>query len=167
MSGIIFFGIIGVWGFIAVKLAGFLTSRVKSPRKKIWLYPPVLILIFVAPIMDEIIGGFQFRALCKPEDMLVYDADKIRNKILLYSPLSINKVKNTIITIEVSLSGGVDLTTGDILLERKKYRATGGWLSRLVAFNSMTRPYTFNGVCGVKNELSQLEKKLDIKAIYR
>ncbi len=117
--------------------------------------------------MDEIIGGFQFRALCKPENMLIYDAEKVRNKTLLYSPLSIKKIKNTIIPIEVSLLGGGDLTTGEILLERKKYRATGGWLSRFIAFNSMTRPYTFNGVCGVKNELAQLEKKLKIKARYK
>ena len=167
MSGIIFFGMIGVWVFISVKLTGLLTKIVKSPRKKSWVYPIVFFLVFISPLIDEIIGGFQFRALCKPENMLVYDAEKIKNKTLLYSPLSINKIKNTIIPIEVSLSVGIDSTTREILLERKKYRATGGWLSRFVAFNSMTRPYTFNGVCGVKSQLAQLEKKLNIKAIYK
>tara|TARA_R110002111_G_scaffold74962_1_gene119071 strand:+ start:83 stop:436 length:354 start_codon:yes stop_codon:yes gene_type:complete len=117
--------------------------------------------------MDEIIGGFQFRALCTPENMLIYDAEKVRNKTLLYSPISREKIKNKILAINEVLSGGFNPTTGDLLLKRKKYRATGGWLSRFFAFNNVTRPYTFNGVCGVKDELGKLEKKLNIKAIYK
>ena len=80
MSGIIFFGMIGVWVFISLKLTGLLTKIVKSPRKKSWVYPPVFILIFVTPIMDEIIGGFQFRALCKEEATATYEKEEIYDK---------------------------------------------------------------------------------------
>lgn len=57
--------------------------------------------------------------------------------------------------------------TGEIVIKRKKFRARGGWLSRMISFNSVTGPYTFDGVCGVKNELAQLERNLNIKAEYK
>ena len=37
-------------------------------------------VLLIAPVMDEIIGGFQFRAMCIPENLLIYDEKKVRGK---------------------------------------------------------------------------------------
>ena len=84
MSGIIFFGILAVWFFVAIKLTGFLASGIQTQSKRNWLYPLILIVVFIAPVLDEIVGGFQFRALCTPENMLIYDAEKVRGKTVEY-----------------------------------------------------------------------------------
>ena len=163
MSGIIFFGIIGVWGFIAVKLAGLLTSRVESPRKKSWLYPLVLILIFVAPIMDEIIGGFQFRALCKPENILIYDEDKLKGRSVRPRIIQLKTI-NKVIPIVVTTGQWQDFETGELLVTYKRLRAKGGWLSRLIGFPQGSPPYTFDGSCSLK-EYYLLFEKLDVTKI--
>jgi hypothetical protein len=167
MSGFIFFGILGVWFFVAKKLTDFFTSGIQAQSKKNWLYPLVFILILIAPVMDEIIGDFQFRALCIVGNQLVYDSEKIQGKTLLWTGLPRTKVENTIIPIEESLNVWVDIGSNEVLLEYKEYYATGGWLSRLIAFNSVTRPYTFSGSCGVKKEITQLQNKLHIERKYK
>ncbi|PHS67612.1 MAG: hypothetical protein COB23_10250 [Methylophaga sp.] len=167
MSGIILLAFLTGWFFITKKLTIFFTSTVQSETRKKWLTPFVFTLVFVSPVLDEIIGGFQFRAVCTDKNMLIYDEKSVKNKTLLYFHLSREYVKNTVIPIEKIISAGMDITTEKTLLKRTKYQATGGWLSRFIAFNNITRPYTFHGVCGVKDELSQLERKLNIKATYK
>lgn len=167
MSGIIFFGVLGIWIFVAIKLANLFTSGMQTKSKKKWLYPLILILIFIAPVLDEIIGGFQFAALCKRGNTLIYDAEKVQGKTVLWSGMPREKIKNTLLPIEESYVIWIDLDTKNKLIEYKEYYATGGWLGRFIAFNGVTQPYTFNGTCGVKDRFIRLENELGVIRTYR
>jgi len=167
MSGIILLFILAIWFYSVKKISWFCISKIQSGTKKAVIHKVLFVLIFIAPVADDIIGGFQFRALCKQGAKLIYDVEKVRGKTVLWSGMPRTKIKNTIIPIEESIVDWVDVNTGEILIKYKEYYATGGWLSRFIAFNSVTRPYTFHGVCGVKDELIQLQNELNIERKYR
>jgi len=62
----------------------------------------------------------------------------------------------------------VDINTKELLLEYKGYDARGGWLSSSIGFNSVYKPYTFDGSCGLtNNEFQKLKKELNFNYVYR
>ena len=72
MIGLMFFGAIGLWIFIAVVLGLKLPKWFKLKPAWSWLFVP---LVFFAPVMDEVIALPQANALCKQaEEAFWYDA---------------------------------------------------------------------------------------------
>ena len=127
----------------------------------------LFVLCFIAPVADEIIGGFQFQAICQEGIKLIYDVDEVRGeKLLLWVGETRTKLKNTILLIYESPRALVDMDTDKHLIDFIEYDATGGWLSRFIAFNSITKPYFFNGGCGAKDEVAQLRNKLNIETTF-
>ena len=161
MSGIILLTVLALWFFIATKITGFLTSKIYLKIKGKWIYSMVFILVFIAPVMDEIIGGFQFRALCTPENLLIYDVEKLRGKTVEYDydggdVYQINKV----IPIWMSYGQFVEKNTNNILFKRVKYDAGSGWLVRLIGFSQ-----GLNGSCHLINETDRIFEELNVTKV--
>jgi len=163
MSGIFFLLILFVWFSISIKIPLLFVCGMQSGNKKVITYRILCVLCFIAPVADEIVGGFQFRALCTPENMLVYDVEKVKGRTIQYAPLG-RRTINKIIPIRVNTTELVDPYTGETLIIHKTYYAKGGWLSRFIGFPQGSPPYTFNGTCRSK-EYYELFEKLNIKKI--
>jgi len=167
MSGIILLSIIAVWFFLVKKISQVCVRKVHDGYGKKVIYVVVFSLLFMAPVADEVVGGFQFRVLCQKGSKFIYIAEEVKGKTVLWSAKPRKKVENTILTIKEAVIYGVDPVTKEQLIEYKNYYATGGWLSRSIAFNSVTQPYTFSGICGVKEQLIKLEKEFNLTSIYK
>ena len=163
MSGIILLLILFAWGYAAKKITGFCISKMNPGAKKTFVHVCLFVLIFISPVADEIIGGFQFRAMCTPENLLVYDPAKVRGKSVVHRDVPLYTI-NKIIPIVVSTGQWEDSKTGELLITYKIYRAKGGWLSRFIGFPQGSPPYTFYGRCSSK-EYYQLYKKYNVTKI--
>lgn len=159
MSGIIFFGILAVWFFVAIKLTNLFTSGIRTQSKRNWLYPLILVLISFGPVLDEIIGGFQFRALCTPENMLIYDAEKVKGKTVQYKSMPSYSITGKMLPIRVTHTQFVDPKTNAVLIEYRIFRARRGWLVKSIGW-----PHSLNRRCSSK-EYYQLFEKLDITKV--
>ena len=167
MTGIVFLLILFTWFFIAKKIPFLFIAGMKPGNKKTVVYLILCVLCFIAPVADEIIGGFQFRAICRQGTQLIYDADKVKGKKLLWAGGDPGtELKNTILPITAFSRALVDMSTREHLIEYTQYTVTGGWLSRFIAFNSVTRPYTFEGSCGANNKIKLLQIKLHFKTTF-
>ena len=167
MSGIILLSIIAAWFYVVKKLAQLCVRKMQEGYKKTIAYIVVFSLLFIVPVADEVVGGFQFRALCKKGSRLIYVAEEVKDKTVWWSEKPRKEVANTILTIKEAVIYGVDPVTKKQLVEYKNYYATGGWLSRSIAFNSVTRPYIFNGSCGLKEQLIKFEKEFNLTSAYK
>lgn len=163
MSGIILLLVLAAWVYVAKKLSRFFVREMHAGTKKNAVTIVLFVLLFIAPVADEIAGGFQFRALCTPENMLVYDESKVRNKKVVTKE-SIVKTINKIIPIRELTREWLDPANGQVLITHKMYHAKGGWLSRTIGFPQGSPPYTFNGSCSSK-EYYELFEKLNITKI--
>jgi hypothetical protein len=166
MSGIILLLILSAWFYAVKKLSGLCTSKMLPGAKKIITYRILFVLFFIAPVADDIIGGFQFRALCISDNLLVYDTEKVRRSTIQYKNVTVYRIKK-IIPIWVTESQWVSPDTGEILIISRKYDAKGGWLSRFIGFPEGSPPYTFYGSCSYLNEFSQLIKKFNINKLEK
>jgi hypothetical protein len=166
MSGLILLFVLGVWFFIAKKLTSFLTTKMQVSTLKKATQVLLFAMILVAPVADEIVGGFQFRALCERGYLPIYDAAKAKGKTVYLKDVPDENISNSLIPIREEYWKYVDSATGETLLSWKEYHAKGGWLSRAVGFPQGSPPYTFNAICSSESNYFIL-KRLNITLVKR
>ena len=163
MSGILLLSMIAAWFYVVKKLAQFCVKKMQEGQKKRVVYIVVFVLLCIAPVADEVVGGFEFRSLCKKGNSFIYDPHKLGGRTGLWDSEPRKEIKNTLLPIKGSVVYWVDPETTEKLVKYKTYYATGGWLSRWIGFNSVTRPYTFTGYCsGLKEQRRMFEKKFNL-----
>lgn len=166
MIGLIVLFIIALWVMAVTKLTKFLNRWIPvnkfSPVLKVLLF----MLLLVMPFMDEIIGGFQFRALCKTEAVATYDEAKVRGKTVHNKSAIDKSYENTILPTYKTTVEFVDHSTNEGLISYTRLHSDGGWLSRWIDFNGVHSPQTFDGSCsGDKN--GYLFQDLNIKYVNK
>jgi len=148
MIGLLFLGFITFWFVGSVWLARQLTSHLPSGVARtapLW----ALVAASVAlPLSDEIVGGFQFRALCKQNAVPTVDAEKTRGRNVRVKTDPANKeVDGTWVRVLHSHSSYRDAETNEELFSSHRYVANGGWLIRALSTDQHTTPLTFESTC--------------------
>lgn len=165
MGGIIILGILIIWFVISLELAGMLFNKLNPKRGRGFALVALSILVFIAPVADEIIGGFQFAVICNDaKSSASYDPNRIKGATLL-SHKRTNKKPLTVIPITVSTLHWIDPLTKEELLTFSHVSAQGGFLRRAIGYPGGSGPIVFNGVCAFKAK--QLFKQLNITTIFR
>ena len=77
MTGIFLILVVGLWLWACIAMTRGLLRRWKG---RVWAMPAACVAftaLLVAPVSDEIVGGFQFRALCE-KNQLSFSASQIQ-----------------------------------------------------------------------------------------
>jgi len=148
VAGLFLIIIFAAWFFFARAISWFITKSISNLYLKALAKIVVFILIFACPFADEIIGRVQFREICATDAVAVYDEANVRGKTVISEPVVVNNYMNTILPIYKQTWKYQDPSTHEELISFTEVHAKGGWLSRLINFNSIHRPYTFHGLCG-------------------
>lgn len=159
MSGIILLLVLAIWIYVVKKLSGFCVLKMQSSLKKTIVYYVVFTILLITPLVDEVIGKFQFNSLCSLNNRLIFNEDNLKGKTVRTKEVIQRKIHN-IIPITEQTRKWLDVETEEILVVHKMYDAEGGWISRLIGYPD-GRPYTFNGRCGYVDTY-KLFQKLDV-----
>jgi hypothetical protein len=143
MAGLIFIALIIGWFFLARWLARKLTSRIQSKPFRIVSIGLLIASFSVLLVIDEIISGFQFRALCDRDAVLRIDEQRIKGKVIaeVINP-SNQDVPETATRIYFSRFGYVDTATGEELASHSWFTAEGGKLIQFLAGGHQMPPLT-------------------------
>lgn len=148
MSGLILIGVVLFWLWAAVVIGQMLTSKLKDSWPKSLATFLTTAVLIPLPVVDEIIGGIQFRALCGVETQINYDKYKLANKTVHSQLLDAVDIESLTIPVISQTWNYRDIQSQEILLNYKTLDAEGGWLSRVIGFQSLRKPFTFDGHCG-------------------
>lgn len=149
MAGLLSLALIAGWFLAARWLARQLTGTMKAGWLRTSTMTLAVLLLMLLPVADEIIGGFQFRALCKEHAVLRVNAEKIKGKTIRVVVDPSNKdLDSTAVRIFYSHSSYRDVDTGEELASTSRYTAKGGLLIRTLT-NTSVNPLTIHPpVCG-------------------
>ncbi|MDP2811733.1 MAG: hypothetical protein Q8O34_16470 [Rhodocyclaceae bacterium] len=144
MSGIFFFGVVAAWGAVAFYLAKRLARRVQPRFLGIGLGALAFVLLMVLPVADEIVGGYQFRALCRENAVLRIDAGKAKGRTVKEVIDPSNEIlPRTAITIYHTRTSFRDIATNEEIANSDRYIAKGGWFIRMLGVSETNDPITF------------------------
>ncbi|MBN8476772.1 hypothetical protein [Sulfuritalea sp.] len=145
MSGLFFFGVIAAWGAVAFLMAKRVTRLVQSRILGLGLGALAFVLMIVLPVVDEIVGGYQFRALCRQNAVLRIDAEKAKGRKVrvVFEPLN-EVLPGNAIAIFHSHKSYRDVVTNEEIASNEWYLAKGGWFIRLLGVSETNDPITFS-----------------------
>lgn len=149
MIGLILLFLVIGWLFFAFWIAKRLTPGLQTSSLRIPLMLLIVVVIAVLPLADEIIGGFQFRALCRENTVLKIDAEKIKGKtIYMVSDSSSNNLQISAIPIHLTRVSYRDIATHEELASSGFLVAVGGRLVNALAGGHQMPPLTiFPSTC--------------------
>lgn len=151
MSGLIFLVALSLclWG--CVWLARSLGNLVPNPAWRNKIKVGIFLALLVSPFVDEVIGMYQFGALCKANGIESADISKARGKRVIAQHGERYYVNGPIMPIKVSDDIFRDADSGEVLIQSKDYFAEGGWLMRYTPLSmGSPQPMLFDGnSCGL------------------
>lgn len=160
MTGLLLIVLVIGWIAIAFAMAGAFARHVKAGTRRAAAGVIAFAILLALPVVDEIIGGFQLRALCRERAVARYDEDRLRSKTVrmrLEPNPDVPSVMQTptrrvgaLVPIEEQTEEWVDVATGEVLLSQKAYTARGGLLIRMLGISNDDSPLTIDPRwCGV------------------
>jgi hypothetical protein len=143
MTGILLIIVASVWLWLVLVLTRSATQLFKSKGTRLFVAVVVFSLLLVAPVGDEIVGGFQFRALCEKNANFRMGVSKPEGRVTRFSISPSNEVvSGTAITIRHSGIQYTDVQTGALVLEFDRYGAKGGVFIRTLGISENNSPIT-------------------------
>jgi hypothetical protein len=148
MSGLIFLVALALCLLACVWIAKNLGNLVSNPAWRTAVKVAIFIALLASPFVDEVIGKYQFEALCKANGIESADVSKARGKRVKMKVKYDERrlVHGTIMPIDVEDVFLVDADTDETLIQHKNYIATGGWLMRYTPISmGSPQPMLFGG----------------------
>lgn len=166
MSGLLLLFVAGVWFFFVWWLTVFLTRKMPSGAMTTIVEYLLFAVLLVAPLADEIIGRFQFKALCKKNATVTLDTTNTQGRTVWFGESL--RTQMTLGTIEVSQAQRryVDAKTQEPIYHYSRLEAKGGWLIRTLGISDPDSPLLFEGLCQPKN-LESIDAQLGLTRINR
>lgn len=149
--------VLGVW------LVRFVGRMVPEPKWKAPVMMFVSVLLIAAPFVDELIGKYQFEALCKANGIESVDVSTAKGKRVKVNYSERHPVHGVFVPMMESDVFFRDVDTNTAVIHHKNYYATGGWLMRYTPLSmGSDNPMLFSGNgCG----FSQREKLFKLNQI--
>ena len=143
MSGLLFLGVIGLLAYLAWRLSGLIVRRVSNRWLAKGLQIVLTVFLLSLLVVDELIGGYQFRKLCEQNAVLKIDSEKARGRTV---QVVINPSDEIIfgvpITIYHSRHSYLDVKTAEVIAQYDSYSAKGGWFIRALRISEGNAPIT-------------------------
>jgi hypothetical protein len=157
MTGILLLFFVGIWLYFTIKIIRFFTGKLPETWWKPVVGVGLFAFIFPLPLLDEIIGGWQFEQLCKENSTIHVDRVKAVGKTVYYIPQPIVEVNGTWVPVVLKPQLFVDATTGEVIVRYNELIASGGRLIRMMGISEGEMPLIFRGTCVPVNRPGSIE----------
>lgn len=153
-----------LWCLIAFVLARAISALFPASW---WRWPGGVLVfgvVFVMPVLDEMIGRRQFEALCKASPGIQVDRTTARGRTVYDARGELAEVGGMWIPVVARPVRFVDVHSGETVLHFRSYTAYGGLLATTVGFPEGGTPLSFTGSCSpaAGGKLAQLFKELQL-----
>src|SRR6478735_2992995 len=161
MTGFLLLFLIVAWAALLVVPVRLIVRFIK-PKPMAIIMSSILSVVFMCiPVYDEVIGGFQFREICR-KSVLEVNEENSRNKTVYLKDGQDENLTGYYVPIRKQDWIYIEINSGEPIVSWSEYYATGGKLIRFLGISETNAPLTFNGVCYPKESGSTIFKRLNI-----
>lgn len=173
MSGIFFIAVVIGWLCAASWLTSWVTRRIKRSGVRFLTGFLMFIGLMVLPVIDEIIGGIQFRKLCEENTAMHVDERLARNAVVTaklvpseYSSKYL-QVPTRYISAPIKIrESSYEFYVPEIsqpIIAYKTYSAKGGWFIHLFGISEGNSPLIIgNSYCGPQEKIHSVFERLNV-----
>ncbi|MBK8186126.1 MAG: hypothetical protein IPK77_02100 [Cellvibrio sp.] len=165
MAGLILLAVLAGWSLLVYHGVRLAVQKVTNQRKQKVFRIILVPVVFLLPVADEIVGQFQFRAMCS-EEVIFVDEINAKNTDIYYAGVRRSN-QDGILPFMKEAWIFKEVNTDKVLVSWSVIRAKGGWLSRIIGFPEGNPPYTFYGYCSPEGAFDFDFKKLNLNEVER
>ena len=160
MTGILLLGVVAIWLVVVLLIARWVARRLfSSPGFKLFSFVVLVPMLLLMPLADELIGAFQFDALCKKYTVQVVDEQHVLNaRVLSVGGKGDWYAANTAVRIRIQPWTYLDTSTQKVVVSYHTLHAEGGWLIRALGISETNSPLLFSRSCAPTDERSFIKK---------
>ncbi|MDA8447272.1 hypothetical protein [Paracidovorax valerianellae] len=144
MSALMFLVLMVLWVFILKWVVEKIANKLPNRPWRLWGKWLIFILLVPLPLIDEIVGGWQFKQLCKANVVTVNKEFPRGQQVYEVVTPSV-QVEGTLVKIRKLQFRFLDVATGKVVVSFDQFHAEGGRL--FPGFDSGHAPLTFKGEC--------------------
>jgi hypothetical protein len=167
MSGLYLLLVAAVWLALSVATAYAITSRIKDAVLRVVAMLALTGLLLPLPLVDELVGKWQFEQLCKDNSTIQVDRARAVGKTVYFVPQPTVDVTGTWVRVALRPHKFVDVVTGESVISYNELMASGGRLSRALGISEGGVPLTFVGSCALDENPRALFKSLNVSVMDR
>jgi len=143
MAGLLLLSIFIAWLLATLWLSKRATQTMAISWKRHAARIGLLTILLPLPLVDEIIGGFQFRALCEKNAVFQMGVSNPEGRVTKYVGDPVNElVPGTAIRIYHTHVKYVDVHSGETIVQFDRYAAKGGIFIQTLGISEGNAPIT-------------------------
>lgn len=138
MIGLLALALLVLWACAAFAISILMAAQLKPTRWRPLIVLLVFSILLPLPVIDEIVGGFQYRALCAEHasQFRLRAIDPKGKRVRLTIDPSNKYIAGTAIPIRHTREIYRDVVSGEEIVSLDLYVASGGILMRTIGFSS-------------------------------
>jgi len=143
MAGLLLLSIFIAWLLATLWLSKRATQTMAISWKRHAARIGLLTILLPLPLVDEIIGGFQFRALCEKNAVFQMGVSNPEGRVTKYVGDPVNElVPGTAIRIYRTHAKFIDIQSDEVVVQFDEYTASGGKFIRALSISEGNAPLT-------------------------
>jgi hypothetical protein len=147
MGGLILIFVFFIWLAIVALMTKFITKKMPKSWWRLPVSVGLFFVLLVLPVMDEIVGGWQFRQLCNENASIQVDRKSAVGKTVYLAETPDVEIKGTWVRVVLQPWRYVEVETDEPVVSFNTLRARGGIFFRRVSGGGV--PMTFKGSCAL------------------
>lgn len=109
----------------------------------------VFAFLMIAPVLDEVVGGWQFSDLCEQYTKVYVNEERAKGRKVFYVRRGEDRFLDGVaVKVRIDPIVFTDAETGEVLVKYNELRAQGGWFIRVLGISENNSPLLFDAWCG-------------------
>lgn len=153
MTALLLFSVVGLWAWAAYNLSRWIGGRIHFKQWQIPFTMLVFVVLLVAPLVDELVGWWQFKSLCDEYAVQLVDEKAALNAHVVSVGGKLSRYESgTAVRISIQPWIYQDSTSGKVVVSYHTISAEGGWLIHALGISETNSPLLFSRSCAPLNE---------------
>jgi hypothetical protein len=166
MTGILLLLVVAVWSVAAYFLTKLITRRVPRGYWRVPMFMGIFLVLFALPVLDEIVGIFQFNHFCSEYSGIRVDRGRATGKTVYVANVPHEEIKGTSVRIVLQPIRFLEATNSEPVMSYNGLNAYGGWLIRTLGISEGNKPLLFRGSCWPR-DTDRLIKEMNMQVVRR
>jgi hypothetical protein len=147
MTGLLLIGVAALWFWFAIWFGQKIGSLLPDRPWRMLVQLALIALLIPLPLIDEIVGGWQFRKLCRKHDAIRLDRENIKNSVIYSAAQPASYVDGTWVPVRKQTWSYKFKKTGLMAMQYDSFHAKGGWLISTLRISEGNAPLLFRDSC--------------------
>lgn len=148
MTGLLLIAVFLGWLVLSLLVVRYFAGYINNPVLRWFGCFFAFAFLMIAPVLDEVVGGWQFSRLCEKYTKVYVNEERAKGRKVFYVRRGEDRFLDGVaVKVRIDPIVFADSETGEVLVKYNELHAQGGWLIRFLGISESNSPLLFDAGC--------------------